>query len=153
MYKQFSLYFLTMEHKDAKYCGCLYYSANALARVLTKLAEEEFAITGLAPSCAFLLMTVNDKPGIQPKDISEHMQLTPSTITRLIEKMEHRGFVERKSRGKFTQVFPTKKSEKLDHKIRAAWLSLYNRYTKVLGEEKARELTSEVYQACKIFIR
>jgi DNA-binding MarR family transcriptional regulator len=141
-----------MEHKDAKYCGCLYYSANALARVLTRLAEEEFAITGLAPSYAFLLMTVNDKPGIQPTDISKHMKLTPSTITRLIERMEQKGFVERKAHGKFTQVFPTEKSRELDRKIHEAWANLYNRYTNVLGEERTRELTSGVYQACNILV-
>jgi DNA-binding MarR family transcriptional regulator len=136
-----------MKPEHSKYCNCLYYSANALARVLTKMAEEEFAITGLAPSYAFLLMTVNGKPGIQPKEISEHMQLTPSTVTRLVEKMEHRGFLERKSMGKFTQVYPTEKSKKLDKKIREAWRSLYRRYSDLLGEAKGRKLTDEVYQA------
>ncbi len=150
MHKQIAVYCLSMVHKDEKYCSCLYYSANALARVLTRLAEEEFAITGLAPSYAFLLMTVNDKPGIQPKEISEHMQLSPSTVTRLIEKLEHRGFVERKSQGKATRVFPTEKSKKLDRKIHTAWMNLYNRYTEVLGEKHARELTSNVYRAFKL---
>jgi len=136
-----------MKQGHSKYCHCLYYSANALARVLTKMAEEEFGITGLAPSYAFLLMTVNGKPGIQPKEISEHMQLTPSTVTRLVEKMEDRGFLERKSMGKFTQVYPTDKSKKLDKKIREAWRSLHKRYSDLLGEAKGRKLTNEVYQA------
>lgn len=78
------------------------------------MAEEEFAVTGLAPSQAFLLMAVNDKPGIQPKEISAQMQLTASTVTRLIEKMEQRRFLERKFIGKFTKVYPTLKSRKLD---------------------------------------
>lgn len=136
-----------MQHEHSKYCHCLYYSANALARVLTKLAEEEFAITGLAPSYAFLLMTVNETPGIQPKDISAHMQLTPSTVTRLIEKMEYRGLLERKSTGKYTLVYPTAKSKKLDKKVRDAWKSLYKRYSALLGEEKGKKLTEEVYKA------
>ena len=138
-----------MEHKDDKYCGCLYYAANALARVMTRMAEEEFAITGLAASYAFLLMTVNDKPGIQPGEISEHMQLTPSTVSRLVEKMEYRGFLERRSQGKFTRVYPTAKSRRLDKKIHVAWMSLYNRYTEILGEKPAQELTAAVYQACR----
>lgn len=136
-----------MAHKDSKYCHCLYYSANALARVLTKMAEEEFAITGLAPSYAFLLMAVNDKPGIQPKEISEQMQLTASTVTRLIEKMEHRGFLERKPVGKFTKVFPTEKSRKLNNKIHTAWSSLYQRYSNLLGAELGKKLTTEAYKA------
>jgi DNA-binding MarR family transcriptional regulator len=143
----FHILAVAMKHEHSKYCNCLYYSANALARVLTKMAEEEFAVTGLAPSYAFLLMTVNGKPGIQPTEISAHMQLTPSTVTRLIEKMEHRRLLERKSAGKFTQVFPTEKSKKLDKKIREAWMSLYQRYSDVLGEVKGRKLTDEVYQA------
>jgi DNA-binding MarR family transcriptional regulator len=138
-----------MEHRHSKYCHCLYYSANALARVLTKLAEDEFASTGLAPSYAFLLMTVNDEPGIQPKEISEHMQLTPSTVTRLIEKMEHKGLLERKSLGKFTRVYPTEKSKALDKKIHEAWTSLYKRYSDLLGEKKGDRLTAEVYEASK----
>jgi len=125
----------------------LYYSANALARVLTKMAEEEFAITGLAPSYAFLLMAANDKPGIQPKEISEQMQLTASTVTRLIEKMEQRGFLERKSVGKFTKVYPTEKSRKVNKKIHAAWASLYQRYSDLLGEKFGKKLTTEAYQA------
>jgi DNA-binding MarR family transcriptional regulator len=138
-----------MKHEHSKYCQCLYYSANALARVLTKLAEEEFAVTGLAPSYAFLLMAVNDKPGIQPSEISAQMQLTASTVTRLIEKMEHRGFVERKFIGKFTKVYPTSKSKKLDKKIHEAWANLYKRYSDLLGESKGRALTAEVYSAGK----
>jgi DNA-binding MarR family transcriptional regulator len=113
------------------------------------MAGEEFTTSGLAPSYAFLLMTVNDKPGIQPTEISAHMQLTPSTVTRLIEKMEHRGLLERKSVGKFTKVYPTEKSKKLDKKIHEAWASLYKRYSALLGEQKSRALTTKVYQASK----
>ncbi|HSZ25661.1 MAG TPA: helix-turn-helix domain-containing protein, partial [Cytophagaceae bacterium] len=104
--------------KKAKstYCSCLYYSANALSRIMSKMADEEFAITGLSSSYAFLLMVVNKKPGVQPKMISEELQLTPSTITRLIEKMEQRKFLERKSIGRITEVYPTQKSIELDKK-------------------------------------
>ncbi|MBK8406230.1 MAG: MarR family transcriptional regulator [Saprospiraceae bacterium] len=65
---------------------------------------------GLSSSYAFLLMTVNNKPGIQPKEISEQMQLTASTITRLIEKMEQKKLLVRESTGRSTGVFPTDKA-------------------------------------------
>lgn len=32
--------------KDSKYCTCLYYSANALARIMTKIAEKAFNTIG-----------------------------------------------------------------------------------------------------------
>ena len=132
---------------NSKYCGCLYFSANALARTMTRIAEEKFAATGLSPSYAFLVMTVNDKPGIQPKEISEMMQLTPSTVTRLIDKMEQKGLLARKSLGKNTEVWPTENGEKLNTLIKSSWKEMYDYYVEILGEENAVTLTSEVYNA------
>ena len=150
MYKQIVLYLHPeMEKPNSKYCGCLYYSVNALSRLMTKMADEEFAITGLSTSYAFLLMTVNNKPGIQPKEISEQMQLTPSTITRLIEKMEQKKMLERKSTGRTTEVYPTDKSKKLDKKIKEAWRNLYLRYSELIGEEGAKKLTANIYAVVK----
>lgn len=138
-----------MEKCNSKYCGCLYYSANALSRLMTKMADEEFAVTGISSSYAFLLMTVNNKPGIQPKEISEQMQLSPSTITRLIEHLEQKKLVERKSTGRTTEVLPTEKSKKLDKKIKEAWRNLYNRYSELIDEEEAKMLTANIYDAVK----
>jgi len=113
------------------------------------MAGKAFASTGLAPSYAFLLMTVNEKPGIQPKEISLQMQLSPSTITRLIEKMEQQNFLERKIEGKYTRVFPTNKSLALDPTIRDAWMDLFSQYTNLLGEQESKLLTLSVYNASK----
>ena len=113
------------------------------------MADEEFAITGLSSSYAFLLMTVNSKPGIQPKEISEQMQLTASTITRLIEKMEQKKMLERKSLGRTTAVYPTDKSLELDKKIKEAWKNLYNRYSLLIEEEEAKKLTACIYDTVK----
>lgn len=136
-------------HKSSKYCGCLYYTANAFGRAMTRMADEEFAITGLAPSYAFLLMAVNHQPGIQPTGISETMLLKPSTITRLIEKMEGRGYLRRKSIGRSTEVYMTENGEKLIPKIKEAWQNLFHRYTELLGEETAKQLTSLTFEAVK----
>jgi MarR family transcriptional regulator, organic hydroperoxide resistance regulator len=141
--------FVVMIKCDSKFCGCLYYSTNALARIITKMAEDEFSITGLSPSYAFLIMSINLKPGVQPKDLSEEMQLTPSTITRLIEKLEYKGYVVRKNMGKTTEIYPTEKSIDLDAKIKEAWINLYKKYSGILGEDEGIKLTSEIYSTVK----
>ena len=138
-----------MEKCDSKYCSCLYYSANALSRIMTKMADECFAVTGLTSSYAFLLMTVNGAPGIQPKEISIHMQLTPSTVTRLIEKMEHRGLLTRKSVGRTTEVYPTQASLDLNEKIKESWADLYKRYAEILGKSEADELSRLIHEATR----
>ena len=136
-----------MERCELKYNTCLYYSANALARVMGKLAEDEFSKTGLAPTYAFVLMAVNSYPGIQPKELSEFLQLTPSTVTRLVEKMEFKGYLERKSCGRSTEIYPTEKSLALNDQIKSSWEELHKRYSSLVGETEGKELTEKINQA------
>jgi DNA-binding MarR family transcriptional regulator len=75
------------------------------------------------------------------------MMLTPSTVTRLVEKLENLGFVKRVVEGRSTLIFPTKTSMEKDELIKQAWLSLYQRYVKTLGEEDSALLTTKVYNA------
>ena len=131
----------------SKYCTCLYFSSNALARLMTKIADEEFSSTGLTTSYAFLLMTVNDRPGIQPMEISKQMMLTPSTVTRLIDKMENKKYLRREYEGKQTMVFPTEKSLVKDKQLRDSWHNLYKKYSDVLGESKSINLTADISKA------
>jgi len=136
-----------MNKPKSNYCSCLYYSANALGRIMTKISDEEFAKVGLSSSYAFLLMTVNSKQGIQPKEISKQMQLSPSTVTRLIEKMEYRGYLKRQSCGRSTEVYSTEAGLALQDKIKTTWQDLYKRYTSILGKEAADKLTADIYDA------
>lgn len=115
----------------------------------TRMAEEEFSKVGLSPSYAFLIMTVAKKQGIQPGEISKALELTPSTITRLIEKMEKKGLLRRKFEGKTTEVYITAKGEALTDEIKKCWLSLYLRFSDILGEETSRQLSGMIYQAVK----
>ena len=131
----------------SKYCNCLYFSSNALARIMTKLADDEFKTTGLTTSYAFLLMTVNEKPGLQPTEISQQMMLTPSTVTRLIDKMENKKYLRREYEGKQTKVFPTEKSLVLDKQLKENWLKLFKRYSDILGENMSTVLTTNISKA------
>lgn len=133
--------------KEDKYCNCLYYSSNALSRILTKMADDAFQAVGLAPSYAFLLMTVNERPGIQPSEISRELQLTPSTVTRLVEKMENQGYLKRVSEGRATKVEPLEKSLELQDRILEAWNDLNDRYSDILGERYSEVLTEMTYKA------
>jgi len=135
--------------RSATYCNCLYYSANALARTITRLAEVAFSPTGLAPSYAFLLMSVNHQPeGITPTELSEIMMLTPSTVTRLVDRMEGKGLVTRASEGRNTIIRPTKAGLELQPRIKEAWRDLKESYAAILGPE-ADELAACIYRTTK----
>lgn len=121
--------------------SCLFFQINNLSRILSRMADEAFRSVGLSPSHAFLLMKVNDEPGIQPSQLSDILGLTPSTITRLIEKMEYQGYLERISEGRATRVEPTDKCRAKDSEIRKAWTSLQKNYTNILGDRYSEVLT------------
>lgn len=129
------------------FCRCLYFSANALARVMTQQAEQAFSTVGLAPSHAFLMMSVNRMPGIHPNELATQMMLKPSTITRLLEKLEQKGLVDRTTSGKSVEVFPTRDGKGLQGGIETAWQDLYKRYTAMLGERQAKDLTDSIFEA------
>lgn len=111
------------------------------------MADEVFRDVGLAPSYAFLLMAVNQQPGIQPSDLGTLLHLNPSTITRLVEKMEYRGYLERRSIGRATEIYPTEKCIQQDAKIKAAWEKLKTKYTSILGERYTEVLTEMTAKA------
>lgn len=137
-----------MPKKTSKYCGCLFFSAGALARNLTKVAEEEYKPTSLSPSHALLLLTISDHQGVQPKELAEEMQLTPSTVTRLLDKLESKKLITREGSGKTVWVTATPKGLLLVPSIKEAWLRLFNRYSEVTGSRGPR-LTQWVYEAAQ----
>jgi MarR family transcriptional regulator, organic hydroperoxide resistance regulator len=102
-----------MKTSESKYAQCLYFTSNALARKMEKLAVESWKPAGLSPSHAYLLIMVLEDPGQQPGNLAQHLQLTPSTITRLLEKLEEKKLIVRNTEGKLTNVYPTQKSKQL----------------------------------------
>ena len=127
--------------------NCLYFTANSLARVITRMAEEEFRLTGLSPSHAFLMMLVNDNPGIGQKELCEQLHLAPSTVTRFIDTLTYKGFLTRQTDGKATKVFATKDGAKLRKPIEDAWQNLHQRYARVLGLNEGDRLTAMIDDA------
>lgn len=128
---------------------CLYFSANSLARAITRLAEEAFNPTGLSPSHAFLLMLVIEQPGITPTELAGHLHLAPSTVTRLIDVLRHKNLVEKKTRGKSALIYPTKEGAALTEPLAASWKALYDAYSGRIGEEAGRQLTGKMNEAAE----
>ncbi|GAA5221080.1 hypothetical protein GCM10025777_17100 [Membranihabitans marinus] len=118
-----------------------------MARTMSKKADEAFSPLGLSSSYAVLLMTVNDSPGILPKELSQIMQLAPSTLTRFIEKMEHRGLLKRQQVGRTTEVYPTDAGLAIHDEVKQIWNDLENQYMNILGKDKGSELIQNLQDA------
>src|SRR6476659_4332535 len=118
-----------MKTSSSKYAQCLYFTSAALARKVEKLATESWKKVNLSPSLAYLLMTVLDEPGIQPSNLSAEIQLQPSTVTRLIEKLEEKKLLVRTTEGKITNVYPTPKAKELHPKMKECLSHFYQKYS------------------------
>lgn len=122
------------------YSDNLYYTTVALSREIASIAETGFLDLGLTPSDAYLVMAVNEKPNIQPTEISEKILLAPSTITRMIEKLEKRSIVTRSNEGKYTYVMATTKGTDLYASIIAKWDEIHAHFLGKLGTETLSKL-------------
>ena len=136
-----------MESHEKILHNCLYFAGNALSRVISRMADDAFRVTGLSPSHAFLMMLVNAAPGTGQKELCKQLHLAPSTVTRFIDSLVHRGCLVRKSEGKVSKIFPTDKGKELAQPIADAWKSLYERYSEILGKKTGNELTRMIDEA------
>lgn len=133
-----------MKTSESKYCQCLYFTANALARKTEKLAQQSWSRVDLSPSHAYLLMMVIQEPGMQPSLLADHLQLQPSTVTRLIEKLEERKLVVRTTEGKITNVYPSPKGKEMLPKLKECLHEFYNSYSSILGKEESARLVQQM---------
>ncbi|REE66724.1 DNA-binding MarR family transcriptional regulator [Paenibacillus taihuensis] len=134
---------------ESYFQNCMFFASNLLNRAITKMAEEEFKPTGLSPTYAFMMMAVQEQPGITQKELGKALHVTPSTITRFIEKLAYKGLVITRSEGKMSRVELTTLGIERMEVIREAWKSLFRRYVAILGKEEGRNMTKMLYDLGK----
>lgn len=125
-----------MKAGNSRYCKCIYFSSNALARKIEKLAVDAWKKVGLSPSHGYLLMMVLDEPGIQPGALVEELLLTPSTITRLMDKLQEKKLLYRTAEGKMINVFPTAKAAALRPQLKNCVNDFDKKYSAIMGREE-----------------
>lgn len=128
---------------------CLFFTANSLARAITRMGEEAFANVGMTPSYAFLLTLAIETPGISQKELAAHLHMAPSTVSRFVDALVHKGLITKKTEGRNTYIFPTEEGEIREPQIKEAWLGLYDRYSKILGKDHGEMLTELTAKASK----
>jgi hypothetical protein len=82
-------------------------------------------------------MTVNWNPGVRPLEAAEIMLLDPSTVTRLVEKLQSKGLVTRKNSGTYPLGIyygPVR----VDERTRKQWLAVSTLAVNRTGKANSR---------------
>lgn len=140
----YSLSFAAMSVCSSKFHQCLYFASQALARKVEKLAVACWQPTGLSPSHAYLLMLVLESPGIQPTELCAQLQLSPSTITRLAEKLEGKGLLVRRMEGKSTHIHPTPQAVALQPQMRQCMGAFMQQYEALRTQAPGHSLVQDM---------
>ena len=135
---------LLMKSSTRKYSGCMYFVSNSLARKMEKLAVNAWKPFNLSPSHAYLLMIAIENPGVQPMELSNELDLQPSTITRLIEKLEEKKLVLRITEGKQTSVYATPNAKNIYPKMKQCASVFTESYFEILGKEQSEKLVKNM---------
>ncbi len=120
--------------------SCLFFTVKKLDRALNKLADESFQKVGMTPTYAFILLILAEEDGKLQKDIAQMLYIAPSTLTRLVEKLVHKGYVTTLTEGRTRKVYLTADGRELLPFIQEAWDDLHARYKAILGDDYADEL-------------
>ncbi|MED4797900.1 MarR family transcriptional regulator [Priestia megaterium] len=132
---------------------CLFFTVKKLDRIMDKIAEEAFKQTGLSPTYGFIILAVNEQPGITQKELAELLHTAPSTIARFIVKLENKKLVYTEQSGRSTLSYLTNEGMTLVEEINKSWKKLRNLYSDILGKEESDELAlhiSEIGDQLKI---
>ncbi len=122
----------------------MFFSANALARVLMKMADETFSPLGLTPTQAFILMSIGREPGINMSRIAHELRLDISTITRTLDKMKLSGLLYSEPWKKSVRLYALPDGQEKVADVKAAWKKLGIRYSHRLGKDRTNKLADEI---------
>lgn len=134
------------------YDECLFFNLSALNRKIGKIWQDEFSRLGLSPSHGYLLYAIYKNPAATQKELSALMELDASTITRFIDLLVSKGFLDKTSRGKGATFTLTKDGKTTCTKIKSTMDNLYQSMRGHFGAESFDAFVGDLFAARQSFI-
>ena len=111
----------------------IYFSVSKLHRNVSRIAEEEFKKIGLSPTYGLLLMLLDEWKELTPSQLSNYLDIKPSTTTRFLDKLQKLKLIKRRSDGRFSYISLTNQGVVKIHEVKGAYEGLEFRLNKKIG--------------------
>ncbi|MFC8229127.1 MarR family winged helix-turn-helix transcriptional regulator [Streptomyces sp. NPDC057287] len=124
--------------------GPVSHAVSRVARLHRYTAGRLLKRLGLYPGQEFLLMHLWDTGGVRQAELIKAMDLDPSTVTKMLQRLEQSGHVRRRpdpDDRRAVLVEATEKSRALHAEVRDAWSGLEEHTLAGLGPAERAELT------------
>jgi DNA-binding MarR family transcriptional regulator len=98
-----------------------------IARAHRAKAQGLLARHGLYPGQEILLMHLGDCDGLMHSEIAQRLDITPATVSKIVDRMEVGGLVRREADPadqRISRVYLTAHGQKLNKPIEAVWAEL-----------------------------
>lgn len=118
---------------------CLYFNVVKLSRTVNSLWESAYLPFGLSPSQAYLLQFILKEPGDTPKNLAKKMDLTLSTVSRLVDGLATRRLIEKKKHNqdkRESNVYPTQNAKKIEKDLTRTTAALRKKVERLIGDKK-----------------
>lgn len=123
------------QKKEVK--SCLYFTISRLFRVVNKVAEDAFAELDICPTHAFLMLILEDKQkGMSVNEIADALTIAPSTVTRFVDKLIIKKYVERVKVGKQSFTKLTRTGKNVMPKIYKCWDILFENVENLVDDKR-----------------
>ena len=116
-----------------------------VARAHRTVAASLLSEVGLHPGQEALLMELWDHDGRTQADLAESLGVEPPTVTKVLQRMEHGGLVDRRpdaTARRAIRVFLTPKGRRLKGKVDKLWSELETRTLGGLSDRQQSSLRS-----------
>ena len=123
---------------------CVYGYVRKLSRIVTAIYDGALADAGLKTSQFSVLISVANRGKARPAELTEHLQMDESTLSRNVERMCARGWLrlERESDRRSHLIEVTEKGQALIRKCLPAWRQAQADVSERLGTGTVAELRS-----------
>ncbi len=131
---------------------CVAVRLRMLNRVVTNIYDDALRSLDLKVSQMNILVAAAKMGTARPVEVCEHLHLDVSTLSRNVERMKARGWLEvvPDEDGRSHPFRPTPRGRKLLEKALPAWREAQRQVKKVLGDEFVEQLnqaTKRVHKA------